>query len=196
MNELSRLLAKARDALGPGATAGDIANRLMADALDRADAHDVLMPAVFAWVHDQERARVRNGEKDLFDGPVVERSPRNTRPSPGSAAGEEPKARRGPAVKRSDPGALAMRRFLAEGCYVPGHGHVPWGKLTPALHALRVEYLERVRAGQYEGTTATIRRHQFAIGLLAESGLRDLDAYAGRYGTLPGEVTGRAKADA
>lgn len=192
MNELSRLLAKARAALGASATYGDLANRVMADALDRPDAADVLMPALFAWVHDAERARVRAAEKDLFDGPDQQRSPVLGRPSKtASPAGKGPFPARSPSIPRPNPAELAMKRFLAEGCFVPGHGHVRWGKMTAALHEARIAYLERVRAGQHAGTTATIARHQFAVGLLAESGLPDLDAYAARHGTLPQEVTAR-----
>lgn len=91
-------------------------------------------------------------------------------------------------IRSLNPADEAMRRLLMDTCYVQGYGEVPWGAMTADLHQIRAAYLERRRDMFITGINATIRRHNFAAGLLTESGCADLNAYADRYGRLPDEI--------
>ena len=183
--QLTELLDKVRDSMGPLALPADLARGLLEEALASPDARELLIQAVFPWVHAQERARVREAEKGAIAGPKNARNPVDERPA---AAGEGPNAPRSPEPSRLNPAQREMSDFLAQRCYVPEHGMVPWGAMTADLHRARVAYLARLRDGFVAGTNATIARHSYAIGLLEETGFANLDSYAAAYGDLPAEL--------
>ncbi len=189
---LIHLLNKARDTLGPEALPGDLATWVMNEALSWPDAADVLMPALFSWVHAQERSRVRSTEQEAFagaTGPSGQQDPSGSRP----ADGKGPSSARKPGTTRPNPADEAMRRLLAERDYVPGHGMVPWGQMTASMHQLRADYVTRLRDNYVTGVNSSIRRHRLAAGLLDDSGCVDLDEYTQLYGELPDALTERAR---
>lgn len=174
--DLNELLFKVREAL-PRAQPHEITRLLLSRALDFGEeAEVILFPAVLAYVQNAERTRIREQEAEVFGaGPIASRNPNDGRP-----------AERTPPP---NPAQQNMRRLLTEGCYVPGHGYPKWGDMTREMHGLRVAYLEGLKDNLVAGINGTIRRHQFAIGLLEESAVPDLNGYVSRYGRLPGELS-------
>lgn len=169
------LLEQARKAL-PQAGPPELARVLLARILDEPDVLELLHVPLLQWVQGAERERVREAEEEAFggDGPSRLRNPSGVRPS-----------RSDPYV---NPAQEAMRELLAEACYVPGEGMVPWGSMTAALHRRRAEYLASVRNAFVKGVNTTISRHERAAEILESSHCTDLAAYAERFGALPEEV--------
>jgi len=168
MNDiLANLVASWREDLGPDADAGTLTDRVLDTVITMEpwQVRELLRPLVIPWVrkHESERARVRAAEARAFS------------PRAGSAV--------------PNPAELAMRKLLSERCFVPGHGLVPWGTMTAEFHRLRIGYLSEQLRRITDGTKAAIKRHEFTIGLLKESGCPDLDEYARRYGGLPETLT-------
>jgi hypothetical protein len=159
VNILTHLLRAAREDLGDGAAEQAVAEYLARALLeaDRDEAVAALVPALAAWVQSSERGRVRRRELAFASG----------------------------GLSHPNPAQDAMRALLAERCWVPGHGMVPWGELTLAHHRLRVGFLREQLRRFTAGTTATIARHEAAVALLAESGHATLGEYADEYGDLP-----------
>lgn len=132
-----------------------------------------LRPAIRAYVAGTARTLVRETEQQAVDGPVTVRKPLQSRP-----AGRHTE----PYVNVAQ---QAMTRLLAERCYVPGQGMVPWGMMTADMHRQRAEYLTRVRDAYASGMNATIARHRAAANLLDDTGFSDLGRYVASNRGLP-----------
>jgi cytochrome c553 len=173
MEILTKLLGMALAEAGPEPDPRELSERVLRllMVLPEDQVREALMPVVLPWVKqsEKERARARELEKRAFE--------------------ERPAS-----ARHGNPAQDAMRRLLLTSCYVPGHGLVPWGQMTSEYHQLRIKYLEERLQRFTEGTRATIRRHEFAAGLLEESGCADLEEYAAEYGELPGMLTEEAPA--
>jgi hypothetical protein len=165
-NILRELLESAREERGDDADVRELAHALLNAVLtlEPEQASELLFPVVLPWVkqREHERARVRDFEQRAFS-PLASKA-------------------------HGNPAQEAMRRLLAQRCYVPGNGMVPWGMMTRDLHELRISYLEKKLEVFTAGTRATIARHAAAVALLADSGLGDLNAYAEQYGELPPDL--------
>lgn len=159
--DLHELLAKARSAL-PGSPPKDLADLVLQWGLGAANPGKVLRPAVLSWVQDQERARVREAEREAF-----------------------PAKGRGRAEPYVNPAQEAMAALLRATVFVPGEGMVPWGDLTTGLHGRRARYLEATLKQYAAGIRDTITRHVRAAEVLAESGFSTLAEYAGANGSIP-----------
>jgi hypothetical protein len=159
MDTITRLLQEARDELGDDATPREVAVRLLNLVFLRDDAAEVIFPLILARVSEQSRVRVRDAEKEVYASPS------------------------GPYV---NPAEDAMRRLLAETCYVVGYGRVPWGDMTPELHRVRIAFLNDQAHRYLRGIQATIARHEAAVALLLENQCTTLNEYAELYGALPG----------
>jgi hypothetical protein len=164
---LGMALADAGEDPDPRELSVRVVNLLL--GMDPAETREALVHVVLPWVKqaEKERARMRETEKRAFE--------------------ERPASER-----HGNPAQEAMRRLLDGRCYVPGHGLVPWGEMTAQYHHIRIRYLQERLKSFTEGTLATIRRHEFAVGLLEESGCADLAEYAAEYGELPEMLTGEA----
>lgn len=165
---LRDLLDEAREAIGDDATPAELTARVLKAAWD-ASSPDILEPAVLAWVTEAERRRVSQVEKQAFRG-------------------HEDNGAEEAGAARLNPAEQEMRALLAESCYVPGHGMVPWGALTRHMHELRVTYLTEQLERYATGVRATISRHERAMDVLAATGCPDLNAYADQFGCLPGTL--------
>lgn len=170
---LTEILDKYRDGTrGPLRLAGLVLDDVAQRPPD--EARDLLYPLVLEWVKAAERDRVRDDEQEVFAGPGVTRNPKGERP--------------GRTDEFVNPAQQAMMQLLADTCYVPGHGRVPWGEMDVELHRVRITYLHEQVRRYTAGVTATVRRHEAAVELLKESSCTTLNDYAAEFGELPGAL--------
>lgn len=179
---LTELTAEVREE-NPDVELEKFAELVLEAVFESDNSAELLYPAVLAFVTTAERNRVRSVERRA----APFRQP-SSKPETSGVELVEHQADDEPEdlgyIKPGsdeDPAIAARRELMAERCYVPTRGYVPWGDLTVEDHTMIVEFL-RKRISGYE---TTIQKHAEAIDVLTESGAQTLnDFYAYRGYTL------------